>query len=99
MFHSISEFETTGREAKRHKEIVGQHRLTKQAELKTRQGGSSFEPREKLKSEPPSPQVHFHGLPGAIKKAGLTGFTRPYNKDQTPKEVHPANRHIKIIRI
>lgn len=52
----------------------GWYRLTMQAELKARPGGSSFESQEKLESEPPSPQVHFHGLSGMIKKAGLTGF-------------------------
>ena len=50
LFQSL--IETTGREAKRHKEartdieIVGQYRLTKQAELKARPGGSSLSHRK-----------------------------------------------------
>lgn len=67
----------SGREEKGHKEakkdleIVGQYRLTMQAELKAT---------GKTGVWPSSAQVHFHGLPGAIKKlvwqASLGHITR-----------------------
>lgn len=90
-----------GREAKRYKEgrtdqeIVGQHRLTMQEELKARPVRSSFWSQGKLVSEPPSPPVHCHSLHRGSRELIWEVFSRPDSK-VLERCLHPVNIHIKI---
>lgn len=91
----------SGREAKGHKEVRTDLAIMGDTDWQCRQ---SWRPgrveallshRKNWSLNPPHLKCTSMVCQGRSRKLVWQAFTRPYNKDQSPRDIHPDNRHIK----